>query len=150
MVFNIAFFKNGGMNHWLLIVFVWLTSISSPVYGQKSPSSTEDKRVKVLFAKDFLISQEGENSIQKLVGEVDLKQKNIRMYCASAIIQNETLVWVHLTWASGRARRHTREQVVERGRSVSIHGVAYTQWLRQLPPCSQLLPDQHLAQRSSG
>ena len=95
MVFNIAFFKNGGMNHWILIVFVWLTSILSPIYGQKSPSSTEDKRVKVLFAKDFLISQEGENSIQKLVGEVELKQKNIRMYCDSAIIQNETLVWAY-------------------------------------------------------
>jgi lipopolysaccharide assembly outer membrane protein LptD (OstA) len=95
MVFNIAFFKNGGMNHWILIAFVWLTSILSPIYGQKSPSSTEDKRVKVLFAKDFLISQEGENSIQKLVGEVELKQKNIRMYCDSAIIQNETLVWAY-------------------------------------------------------
>ena len=95
MVFNIAFFKNGERYYWILIAFVWLTSVLSPLYSQSTPTSAEDKRVKVLFAKDFLISQEGENSIQKLVGEVEMKQKNIRMYCDSAIIQNETFVWAY-------------------------------------------------------
>ena len=95
MVFNTAFFKNGGIYNWMLITFVLLISFLSPLYSQNTSTSTEDKRVKVLFARDFLISQEGENSIQKLVGEVEMKQKNIRMYCDSAIIQNETFVWAY-------------------------------------------------------
>ena len=95
MVFNRALSKNCGIFRCLFLALVWLTSILSSLYGQNTPTSTEDKRVKVLFAKDFLISQEGENSIQKLVGEVELKQNNVRMYCDSAIIQNETLVWAY-------------------------------------------------------
>lgn len=63
--------------------------------AQNEKAQTQDNRVKVLFAKDFLISQEGENNIQKLVGQVELKQKNVRMYCDSAIIQNESFVWAY-------------------------------------------------------
>jgi lipopolysaccharide assembly outer membrane protein LptD (OstA) len=60
------------------------------IYAQNTQPG--DNRVKVLFAKDFLIAQEGDNTIQKLIGQVELKQKNVRMYCDSAIILNEVSV----------------------------------------------------------
>jgi lipopolysaccharide export system protein LptA len=80
------------------LVFIILLMAGSGVFqldAQNSNTQTQDNRVKVLFAKDFLISQEGENSIQKLVGQVELKQKKVRMYCDSAIIQNESFVWAY-------------------------------------------------------
>ena len=79
----------------LFIVFLMSGSCISHLDAQNVNTQAQDNRVKVLFAKDFLISQEGENSIQKLVGQVELKQKNVRMYCDSAIIQNESFVWAY-------------------------------------------------------
>lgn len=80
------------------VVFIILLMVGSVIFqldAQNANTQTQDNRVKVLFAKDFLISQEGENSIQKLVGQVELKQKKVRMYCDSAIIQNESFVWAY-------------------------------------------------------
>jgi len=51
-----------------------------------------DNQIKVLFARNFLISREGEDDIQRLSGQVELRQKNIRMYCDSATILRETVV----------------------------------------------------------
>ena len=79
----------------LLIIFLVAETNIFQLNAQNANTQTQDNRVKVLFAKDFLISQEGENSIQKLVGQVELKQKKVRMYCDSAIIQNESFVWAY-------------------------------------------------------
>lgn len=79
------------IRHFLIVLILMSGTIQ--MYAQSTQQ--DDNRVKVLFAKDFFITQEGENSIQKLVGQVELKQKNVRMYCDSAIIQNELLVWAY-------------------------------------------------------
>jgi NNP family nitrate/nitrite transporter-like MFS transporter len=44
---------------------------------------------------------------------------------------------------------HRQKQVAIDRRCVPIHGLEDPQWLRQLPPGGELLPDQQLAQRSS-
>jgi lipopolysaccharide export system protein LptA len=77
-------------------IFFMTVGISNfSLNAQNNQSQTNKDRVKVLFAKDFLITQEGDNSIQKLVGQVELKQKEVRMYCDSAIIKNDSFVWAY-------------------------------------------------------
>ncbi|MEZ5057054.1 MAG: OstA-like protein [Saprospiraceae bacterium] len=53
-------------------------------------ADTSSKRIIVDFSDLFEYIIEGENTYQKLIGSVELRQDSVFMYCDSAIIKNET------------------------------------------------------------
>lgn len=56
---------------------------------------TDGTRVRVIFSRQSQLLRDKENTYLKLVQDVELRQDSVFMYCDSAIIQNETLVFAY-------------------------------------------------------
>lgn len=61
--------------------------------AQSTVDTTQNRRVKIDHADSFEFVQDQDNTLHKLVGDVELSQDSIFMYCDSAIIENSTQVF---------------------------------------------------------
>ena len=75
---------------------------------QVEPDTSKSKQVIVDYSDLFEYIIEGDSAIQKLLGNVELRQDSVYMYCDSAIIINETDVI-----AMG-------EVIIQQGDSISV------------------------------
>lgn len=79
---------------WLIgLVLMVLGSIR--LQAQTPGPVKEGSRVKVNYSDKLLYDKRGETTIQRLKGNVELKQDSVYMYCDSAIIENETQVYAY-------------------------------------------------------
>jgi lipopolysaccharide export system protein LptA len=80
------------MKYWMVLCLsMWFTVSLS---GQNvSPDTSKQKEILVDYADLFEYIQKGDTVLQKLNGNVELRQDSIYMYCDTAIIQNETQVF---------------------------------------------------------
>ncbi|MBV6652433.1 MAG: hypothetical protein KI786_01670, partial [Mameliella sp.] len=81
----------------------WIALLSllwSPVWGQEqvdtsTPQDTAKQEVEVDHADLFEYIQSGDTVIQKLNGNVELRQDSVYMYCDTARIENQTRVYAN-------------------------------------------------------
>ena len=80
------------MKHWsVLFLSMWF---SVGLLGQSTPPDTsKQKEVLVDHADLFEYIQKEDTVLQKLNGNVELRQDSVYMYCDTAVIQNETQVF---------------------------------------------------------
>jgi lipopolysaccharide export system protein LptA len=77
--------------HLLRILFAaTLLTISAAARAQEQPQATEPTRISVDYSDLFEYVQKDGQTVQKLLGSVELHQDSIFMYCDSAFIFNET------------------------------------------------------------
>ncbi|MCB0553768.1 MAG: hypothetical protein KDD02_09480, partial [Phaeodactylibacter sp.] len=83
----------------LLLALGFFTSVSAQQRGQRAPASgavvqdtVKHQEVKVDHADVFEYIQRRDSVIQKLNGNVELRQDSVFMYCDTAVIKNSTYV----------------------------------------------------------
>jgi len=76
-----------------LLAFALILGVSLPAQTRQDTLPAKTQRVNIDNASTLEYKRVGENTYQKLIGEVELSQDSIYMYCDSAIIQNNTQVF---------------------------------------------------------
>jgi lipopolysaccharide export system protein LptA len=76
-----------------LLAFALLLGVSLPAQTRRDTVPAGTQRVNIDNATTLEYKRVGEDTYQKLIGEVELSQDSIFMYCDSAIIQNNTQVF---------------------------------------------------------
>lgn len=74
-----------------LLLFIFFCLSANALFGQVPPSEPLDSTSKVIvdFANLFEYIQENGNVYQRLLGDVELRQDSVFLYCDSALIKNE-------------------------------------------------------------
>ena len=83
--------KNG-IKYWLFTGILLLLQIAAAAQVQRSGTPKKEDQVKVDYADVFENIQKGNQVLQKLRGNVELRQDSIFMYCDSATIANSVNV----------------------------------------------------------
>ncbi len=94
----------------IILLFIFLTQTWAAV-GQIAPSDTTSSKkeeVQVDHADLFTFTQSNGNTIQKLIGHVELSQDSVYMYCDSATIKNRNDVTA------------TSRVIIQQGDSLSV------------------------------
>ncbi|MEK7254178.1 MAG: OstA-like protein, partial [Bacteroidota bacterium] len=86
---------------------IFLATCQLPTANCQQPTASDD-HINILWADEFTYNVVGFDTLQKLVGNVELRQDTVFLFCDSAIIQNSTRVA-----AKGRF-------VLQHGKSTSI------------------------------
>jgi len=72
-----------------LFIFIWAVVMPAMLFGQEKKSN---KPVDIDFARQWSLLQQRGKVLQKLVGEVQLHQDSVYMYCDSATIEDRVRV----------------------------------------------------------
>ncbi|MDR9397582.1 MAG: OstA-like protein [Salibacter sp.] len=72
--------KSRYIEFWSLLLLVSSFFLTASVHGQNR------EKIKLIYAKEAIIDKTGDKSVRKLIGEVEFKHKQTKMYCDSAYL----------------------------------------------------------------
>ncbi|WP_116105010.1 OstA-like protein [Lewinella sp. IMCC34191] len=76
-----------------LLLLLFIVSIAAPGFGQQAPVSEKKEVVNIDHANELRIRQKG--TAQRLIGDVELSQDSIFMYCDSAELVREVQLYAY-------------------------------------------------------
>lgn len=84
------------MRHLGWIGLLWVLLGMGELGAQNTvPPARDGNHVKIVYSDKAVYESQGDKTINRLKGKVELKQDSMYMYCDSAIIENETQVYAY-------------------------------------------------------